>query len=203
MKTSPNGRISTRLATATCVALMAAAVGGGSVEAQTVQQLERYLTTSWRNAQIAQQDWSDCTQQAMTELLERLPRTRFTRIFDHPQMDDRRELNRAVWRTVQRWRRRRKCASFQPEYCGIAHPASTPTETIQRGEARDELDKAMASLSDRQQQILRLWSQGHAVAEIAKQLDLPPARVSDEKYKAVRKLRHLMGIEATQEMASA
>jgi RNA polymerase sigma factor (sigma-70 family) len=181
---------------------MAAAVGGGSVEAHTVQQLERYLTTSWRNAQIAQQDWSDCTQQAMTELLERLPRTQFTRIFDQPQIDDRRELNRAVWRTVQRWRRRRKCSSLEPAYCGIAHPASTPAETVQRGEARDELDKAMANLSDRQQRILRLWSQGHAVAEIAEQLDLPAARVSDEKYKAVRKLRNLMGIEATEEMAS-
>ena len=117
MKTNSKGRVTRRLATATCVALMAAAVGSGTAEAQTVQQLERYLTTSWRNAQICQQDWSDCTQQAITELLERVPRPRFTQIFSQPERHDRRELNRAVWRTVQRWRRRRMCSSLEPEYC--------------------------------------------------------------------------------------
>ena len=195
METNSKGRVSRRLATATCVALMAAAVSGGTAEARTVQQLERYLTTSWRNAQISQQDWSDCTQQAMTELLERVPRPRFSQIFSQPELDDRRELNRAVWRTVQRWRRRRKCCSLEPDHGSLNHPTTTPSEALQRNEAREELDQAMASLSDRQQSILRLWSQGHTVAEIAQQLDLPAARVSDEKYKAVRQLRSLMDVE--------
>ena len=201
METPSNGRVSRRLATATCAALVAAAVSGSTAEARTVEQLERYLTTSWRNAQISQQDWPDCTQQAMTELLERVPRRRFAQIFDQPQQNDRRELNRAVWRTVQRWRRRRRCASLEPDYCGPSHPAPAPTDGLHRSEARDHLDQAMANLSERQQQILRLWSQGDSVAEISEQLDLPAARVSDEKYKAMRKLRQLIAIEAVDALA--
>ncbi len=180
---------------------MAAAVGGGSAEAQTVQQLERYLTTSWRNAQIAQQDWPDCTQQALAELLERLPRPRFEQIFNRPEIEDRRELNRTVWRTVQRWRRRRRCATLEPEFCGVTQRGPNPAEAVQRDEVRDQLDRAMENLTDRQQRILRLWSQGHCVAEIAQRLNITAARVSDEKYKAVRKLRGLMAAELASELA--
>jgi RNA polymerase sigma factor (sigma-70 family) len=201
METPLKGRVSRRFATATCAALVAAAVSGSTAEAHTVQQLERYLTTSWRNAQISEQDWSDCTQQAMAELLERVPRSRFTQIFAQPQQDDRRELNRAVWRTVQRWRRRRRCTSLEPDYCGLSHPTPAPMDGLHRSEARDELDRAMANLSERQQRILRLWSQGDSVAEISEQLDLPAARVSDEKYKAMRKLRQLMAVETVDEQA--
>jgi RNA polymerase sigma factor (sigma-70 family) len=183
------------------MALMAATVGGGNAEARTVQQLERYLTTSWRNAQISEQDWSDCTQQAMTELLERVPGPRFTKIFDRPDLNDRRELNRAVWRTVQRWRRQRRYASLDENHGPPVHPSSSPTERLQRGETWEELEQAMADLSDRQQRILRLWAQGYTVAEIGEQLRLPAPRVSDEKYKAVRKLRRLLDVEATSTMS--
>ena len=44
-------------------------------------------------------------------------------------------------------------------------------------------------LSPRQQQILRLSFEGGSVQEIAEELHLAPERVSDEKYKAIRKLR--------------
>jgi RNA polymerase sigma factor (sigma-70 family) len=200
MNTATKGRVSRRLATATCVALMAATVGGNA-EAQTVQQLERYLTTSWRNAQIAEQDWSDCTQQAMTELLERVPQPRFTQIFDRPDVDDRRELNRAVWRTVQRWRRRRKCSPLQADTHAATHGAASPSDMLQRREIQEQLDQALANLSYRQQQILRLWSQGHTVAEISEQLQMPAPRVSDEKYKAIRKLRQMLDRDTAGELA--
>ena len=48
-------------------------------------------------------------------------------------------------------------------------------------------------LSPRQRdQIVELWTRGWNVPEIADEMDMPVARVSDEKYKALRKLeRHL------------
>ena len=44
-------------------------------------------------------------------------------------------------------------------------------------------------LSPRQQRILQLSFEGWAVHEMAQELNLPVERVSDEKYKAIRKLR--------------
>ena len=43
--------------------------------------------------------------------------------------------------------------------------------------------------SPRQQAILRLSFEGWSVQEMAEELRTPPERVSDEKYKAIRKLR--------------
>ena len=49
-------------------------------------------------------------------------------------------------------------------------------------------------LTSRQQRIMQLSFDGWSVQEIAEDLALPAERVSDEKYKAIRKLRsHLCG----------
>jgi DNA-binding NarL/FixJ family response regulator len=49
-------------------------------------------------------------------------------------------------------------------------------------------------LSPRQDRIVELWTRGWSVPEIGESLGLPVARVSDEKYKALRKLEnHLAG----------
>ena len=54
---------------------------------------------------------------------------------------------------------------------------------------------AQEVLSERQQDILRLSFEGWAVQEIADQLGIAPERVSDEKYKAVRKLRQHLKVD--------
>ena len=45
-----------------------------------------------------------------------------------------------------------------------------------------------AVLSERQDRIIELWMRGWSVPEIGAELNLPVTRVSDEKYKALRKL---------------
>ena len=50
-------------------------------------------------------------------------------------------------------------------------------------------DRAKNLLTQRQQSILQLSFEGWSVQEVGRKLDLPPERVSDEKYKAIRKLR--------------
>ena len=44
-------------------------------------------------------------------------------------------------------------------------------------------------LTERQQRILQLSFEGWSVQEIGRKLELPSERISDEKYKALRKLR--------------
>ena len=45
-------------------------------------------------------------------------------------------------------------------------------------------------LTPRQDRIVELWTRGWTVPEIGERMNLPVARVSDEKYKALRKLEH-------------
>jgi DNA-directed RNA polymerase specialized sigma24 family protein len=75
-----------------------------------------------------------------------------------------------------------------------ALPGIVPDPSDGPGRARAEecetvRQKAQEVLSDRQQQIVRMALEGSGVADIAQALRMPIERVSDEKYKAVRKLR--------------
>ena len=66
-----------------------------------------------------------------------------------------------------------------------------------RDRERQELGEVLeaarhAVLSPRQDRIVELWTRGWTVPDISRTLGLAAARVSDEKYKALRKLeRHL------------
>ena len=50
-------------------------------------------------------------------------------------------------------------------------------------------------LSPRQRKIVELSADGWAVPDIAAELETTPERVSDEKYKAIRKLRTHLGVD--------
>jgi RNA polymerase sigma factor (sigma-70 family) len=64
-------------------------------------------------------------------------------------------------------------------------------QTRSRNDQREAVREASQRvLSDRQQHILKLISDGHNVADIASELKMSPERVSDEKYKAIQKLRN-------------
>jgi RNA polymerase sigma factor (sigma-70 family) len=60
----------------------------------------------------------------------------------------------------------------------------------QLADEREVVRKAAGELlSPRQQRILQMSFEGWSVQDIAEEMRLPAERVSDEKYKAVRKLR--------------
>ena len=92
-----------------------------------------------------------------------------------------------VRKRVQRTKR------YQP-LDGSTTPAS---DLDQRQRDRLELGEILeaarhAVLSPRQDRIIELWMRGWSVPEIGAELKLPLTRVSDEKYKALRKLeQHL------------
>jgi RNA polymerase sigma factor (sigma-70 family) len=176
-----------KVSVAAYAAAIAASVGlahaPGQPEARTIDQVERYCATSWRNAGIHPQDWSDCTQEAIVRLLERVPQSRLDAALHDEETPERRELKRAVWRTIQRWRRAPRCGSIDGEL------VSDPDVAVESADLRDALDAGLRQLSPRQQLIVSWWSEGYTIHEIALELGIPAARVSDEKYKAIRKLQ--------------
>ncbi|HUG70014.1 MAG TPA: hypothetical protein VMM76_19845 [Pirellulaceae bacterium] len=190
--TSPTNR---NLKLAACAVAFAAAMGGSNSatasELETIDKIERYCIVSWRNAGIAQQEWDDCTQQALVELLDRMSRESLTAAVGNIESQERRELNRTIWRTVQRWRRRPRPQAFDESYLGEQRDACS-NETKNAWEQIAAVSEAY--LSDRQQRILSMLRDGWRVGEIAEELQLPQSRVSDEKYKAIVKLRSVLGI---------
>lgn len=177
---------------ATCAALIAATFAI-PVSAETVHSIERYCTTSWRQAGIPIQDWEDCTQDTLLELLSRLPQQRVSQAIEKPKSDERRELMRSVWCVAQRWRRgsQRQAVSLD-----LVADCETQDSSKDWDFADGELvNAALDSLGETQRNILRLWGDGNSVAEISAQLDMPPARVSDQKYKAIRSLKAKLATE--------
>jgi RNA polymerase sigma factor (sigma-70 family) len=144
----------------------------------------RYCTACWRNARLPADAWSDCTQEVFTRLLERVPTGQWDRIL-RDEGEEHREFLRAIDAVKKRTQRARKWSA------GIDSVAD-PRDFLARDllEEREAVHQAAAEvLTPRQQRILQLSFEGWFVHEVAQQLRLPPERVSDEKYKAIRKLR--------------
>jgi RNA polymerase sigma factor (sigma-70 family) len=153
--------------------------------AGTVNDLSRYCTTCWRNARLHPDVWTDCTQEVLTRLLERVDLNGWGRVLKD-DCQERREFLRAIDAVKKRTQRSKR---WVPE------PAEGVTDRrdMHRRELADEREAvaraAAELLSERQQRIMQLSFEGWSVHEIAAELHTPPERVSDEKYKAIRKLR--------------
>jgi RNA polymerase sigma factor (sigma-70 family) len=156
---------------------------------QAIHDLGRYCTTCWRNARLPADLWGDCTQEVFTRLLERVPTGDWGQALG-ADGEERREFLRAIDAVKKRTQRARK-------FSGAIDGAPDRREPHARALAEDREAVRRAAehlLSPRQQRILQLSFEGWAVQDIAQELNLPVERVSDEKYKAVRKLRgHLAG----------
>jgi RNA polymerase sigma factor (sigma-70 family) len=152
--------------------------------AQAVHDIGRYCTSCWRNARLPADSWGDCTQEVYRRLLERVPSDRWGLALQ-ADGDERREFLRAIDAVKKRTQRARR-------YAGSVDGAPDPRSTSDQGLAEDRETVRRAAqqlLSPRQQRILQLSFEGWSVPEIGKELALSVERVSDEKYKAVRKLR--------------
>jgi len=121
-------------------------------------------------------------------LLERVPPDHWDQVLS-AEGEERREFLRAIDAVKKRTQRARKwCRSLDgvPD-CREAHNARLRDD-------REAVHRAAADLlTTRQQRILQLSMEGWSVQEMARELNLPPERVSDEKYKAVRRLRTHLG----------
>ncbi len=168
--------------------------GTASCEGTTraVQDISRYCTACWRNARLHPDCWPDCTQEVFSRLLERVGPQAWSQVFQ-ADGEERRAFLRAIDAVKKRTQRSRRTAS------GLTDAVADRQEVRQRQlrEEREVVHKAAAEqLSRRQQRIVQLSLEGWSVQEIATELALPVERISDEKYKAIRKLRRHLGVAA-------
>jgi RNA polymerase sigma factor (sigma-70 family) len=154
-----------------------------------VRDISRYCTACWRNARLHPDCWNDCTQDVFIRLLERVRPEAWDQVLS-ADGEERRELIRAIDAVKKRVKRRHTCST-------LIDDAVADHRIPMSDDDRGLVDRAAAELlSPRQQSILRLSFEGASVQEIADELNLPAERVSDEKYKAIRKLReHLAADE--------
>ena len=164
-----------------------AALTASATETDVVRDIQRYCTVCWRNARLDPRLWEDCTQEVCCRLLTkaRAGQLDLTQVLAE-DTSERRELVRAIDMVRKRVQRAKR---YQP-LDGYLTPA---TNLDQRQRDRLELGEILeaarrAVLTSRQDRIIELWMRGWSVPEIGTELKLPVTRVSDEKYKALRKL---------------
>jgi RNA polymerase sigma factor (sigma-70 family) len=152
---------------------------------RAVHELSRYCTACWRNARLDPGCWGDCTQEVLCRLLERVPPASWDAVL-HAEGEERKEFLRAIDAVKKRTQRQRRWSAPLPD--SIADRYAPVAE--RRAEERRLVEQAAAEmLSPRQQGILQMSFEGWSVQDVAGQLRMSPERVSDEKYKAIRKLR--------------
>ena len=156
---------------------------------RAVNDMSRYCTTCWRNARLQPDLWGDCTQEVFGRLLERLPADHWNRVLQDDG-EERREFLRAIDTVKKRTQRSKKFYSASlDDFADRRH-----SDAGEWSEEREAVRKAAEEvLSTRQQKILQLSGEGWPVNAIAKQMGERVERVSDEKYKAIRKLRAHVG----------
>jgi DNA-directed RNA polymerase specialized sigma24 family protein len=177
---------------ATCAALVSGCLGtattASAIDAATIQSIDKYCAVSWHRANIPCQDWDDCTQDAFVRLLTRISQDELVEAIENVQSKHRRELNRCIWATTQWWRRsqchRTLTSDDVPAPVGTAYVAERTMPDVQEAIKSDAV-----GLTEIQRRVIDLSATGHSVTDIASKLGVSPRRVSDEKYRAISKLR--------------
>ncbi len=151
---------------------------------ETIADMGRYCTACWRNAHLPADAWGDCTQEVFSRLLERVPTGQWRQALT-ADGEEHREFLRAIDAVKKRTQRARKWSAGLD---GLADRRDEHARHLR--DDREAVHQAAAELlTPRQQRILQLSFEGWSVQDLAGELQLPPERVSDEKYKAIRKLR--------------
>jgi len=150
-----------------------------------VADLSRYCTACWRNARLPIDTWDDCTQEVLCRLLRTVPMDSWQDTL-RLESEGHRELVRAIDAVKKRTQRAKRWSSQSLELV----PDGKESRLRDREDERATVQRAAKEvLTDRQQRIVQLSLDGWTVQEIGQKLELSAERVSDEKYKAIRKLR--------------
>ena len=159
-------------------------VPSSEASGEEIRAVTRYCQVCWRNARLPIDLWTDCTQQVFVRLLERVPSSQWVAMLN-TEGEDKREFLRAIDTVKKRAQRTKKYQDLPTDVSDVQirgfGQSREQWEAVNR--AAEEL------LSARQKKIVELSANGWAVPEIANELNTTPERISDEKYKAIRKLR--------------
>jgi RNA polymerase sigma factor (sigma-70 family) len=155
---------------------------------KAVTDISKYCQTCWRNARLPADRWQDCTQEVFVRLLERVEAEKWGSVLVDDETSERREFLRAIDAVKKRTQRARKFAGLSSD-----QPDHRISNTTVRDDREAMAKAALEVLSPRQRRLLDLAADGWSVPEIATELGTTVERVSDEKYKAVKKLQHYLG----------
>jgi RNA polymerase sigma factor (sigma-70 family) len=166
----------------------AALSGFGAAPAEgAVRDVSRYCTACWRNARIQPDAWPDCTQEVLTRLVARVHPQSWERLLAR-ETEEHREFVRAIDAVKKRTQRAQRPVALAGD---VADPRDA--DSVNQRQERDlVLRAAHKHLSPRQARIIAYSLDGWSVHEIAQEMNLRPARVSDEKYKAIQRLRSVL-----------
>lgn len=156
--------------------------------AKAVTDISKYCQTCWRNARLPADRWQDCTQEVFIRLLERVDAERWHSVLVDDETAERREFLRAIDAVKKRTQRARKFSGLSPD-----HPERRVVNNTTKDDREAVSRAALEVLSPRQRRLLDLTADGWTVPEIATELGTTVERVSDEKYKAIKKLQHYFG----------
>lgn len=155
---------------------------------KAVTDISKYCQTCWRNARLPADRWQDCTQAVFVRLLERVEAEKWGAVLVDSETTERREFLRAIDAVKKRTQRARKFAALSSEL-----PDRRPVSNAARDDRESVAKAAAEQLTPRQRRILELTADGWPVPDIAAELATTVERVSDEKYKAIKKLQHHFG----------
>lgn len=151
---------------------------------RAIADMDRYCAVCWRNARLPTTCWDDCTQEVFRRLLQRVPTTVWGELLQG-EGPERKEFLRAIDAVKKRTQRARK-------FTGTLDAVADGRDADERrlSDEREIVHRAAQEvLTERQQRILQLSLEGWSVHQIAEELTVAAERISDEKYKAIRKLR--------------
>lgn len=164
-----------------------------------LHQLTRYLGRAWARAGIEPQHFEDCTQEVYETLLGHLGRDGFDQLAEEVGHHGvRTVLNRdtaegpdffrAIDMVKKRTQRLKTFQSLDEQYLDIADRAGGDGASASGW--RGELDEAIErSLSTREADLIRETLMGRTPQEIAQSWGVAPKTVSNEKTRAIAKLR--------------
>jgi DNA-directed RNA polymerase specialized sigma24 family protein len=168
-----------------------------TVDMDQIRSIQRYCTTCWSNARLDPSLWDDCTQEVCVRLLGKMKDglINWKRVLDGSEPSDspeRLELTRAIDAVKKQAQRFKKYLPLETtgDVAALRHSEKDPAESYALSDLlRTAREKV---LTPRQDMIIELWSQGAAISDIAREIGIKVAQVSDEKYKAMVKLENFL-----------
>lgn len=174
---------------------------GTDAEALTsgLSQLNRYLSRAWSRAGVPVQLHDDCSQAVYATLLWNLGRDRFDGLVEEigqvgirdvlsRETSEGPDFFRAIDMVKKRAQRERSFLPIEAVDLAVSH-----REDEGRAAWRDALHEAIdRSLSPREAALIQATLEGETPAEIAARWGVAPKTVSNEKSRAIQKLREVL-----------
>jgi RNA polymerase sigma factor (sigma-70 family) len=171
-----------------------------TVDAQDISsgmsQLNRYLNRAWYRAGVPPQLHDDSTQAVYVALLQNLGRTRFDQLVgDIGRNGIRDDLNRDTedgpdfFRAIDTVKKRSQRERTYQSLESIDVASGAPSSETWRGALQEAIDQA---LTPREASLIQDTLMGKTPAEIASAWGVAPKTVSNEKTRAIQKLREAL-----------